>query len=97
LVRAYEQATASSTIRASWRKAGFEYEKRDGATYLVVDEAKIRQAPAFREIWEFDFQPGRLSAQRMCQRWGWINEHLFRRKERRFPKKEIPVDISLDD
>jgi hypothetical protein len=50
LFRAYEQATISSTIGTSWRKAGFKYEKRDGATCLIVDEAKIRQAPAFREI-----------------------------------------------
>jgi hypothetical protein len=32
LFRAYEQATSSVTIKASWLKTGFDYETRDGAT-----------------------------------------------------------------
>jgi hypothetical protein len=87
LFRAYEQATASSTVRASWVKTGFDYEKRDGATYLAVNEAKIRGAPAFREVWAFDHQLARLSAQRMSQRWGWINGHCFPKGERRFIRR----------
>jgi hypothetical protein len=87
LFRAYEQATASTTIRASWGKTGFEYQSRDNATYLVINEAKVRQSNAFQEIWLFDYHPARLSPQRLAQKWGWLNEHLFRRKERRFLKK----------
>jgi hypothetical protein len=50
LFRAYEQATASMTIKASWLKTGFDYETRDAATYLTVNETKIRQSDAFREV-----------------------------------------------
>jgi hypothetical protein len=85
LFRAYEQATPSTTIRASWQRTGFEYEKRNGATYLIVDEARIRQSPGFQEIWLFDYHPARLSSRRQSQKWGWINEHLFHRTERWLP------------
>jgi hypothetical protein len=50
LFRAYEQAMASMTIRVSWLKTGFDYETRDAATYLIVNETKIRQGDAFREV-----------------------------------------------
>jgi hypothetical protein len=49
--------TAPTTIRASWLKTGFDYETRDVATYLMVNETKIRQGDAFREVWLFD-SPG---------------------------------------
>jgi hypothetical protein len=54
LFRAYEQATASTTIRTSWIKTEFDYETRDAATYLIVNETKIRYGDAFREVWVFD-------------------------------------------
>jgi hypothetical protein len=47
---AYEGATTSMMIRASWEKAGFSYHQRDGTFYLAVDEGRIRGAPDFREI-----------------------------------------------
>jgi hypothetical protein len=82
LFRAYEQATASTTIRASWLKTGFDYETRDEATYLIVNETKIRQRDAFREVCPFDYHPPKTSKKRASQRWGWINEHLFRKMEK---------------
>jgi hypothetical protein len=36
----------------------------------------------FQEIWKFDYHKPELSARREKQRWGWINEHMFRKKER---------------
>jgi hypothetical protein len=81
LFRGYEQATASATIRASWLKTGFDSENRDEARYLIVNEAKIRQATAFRVVWEFDYHAARLSPQKMSQRWEWINEHVFRKRK----------------
>jgi hypothetical protein len=84
LFRPYEQATASTTIRASWLKTGFDYETRDAATYLIVNGTKIRQGDAFREMWLSDYHPPRISKKRVSQRWGWINEHLFRKMEKRF-------------
>jgi hypothetical protein len=76
------QATASTTIRASWLKTGFEYETRDEVTYLIVNETKIRQGDAFREVWLFDYHPLGTSKKRAFQRWGWKNEHLFRKMEK---------------
>jgi hypothetical protein len=82
LFRAYGQATASTTIRTSWLKTGFDYEMRDTATYLIVNQIRIRQRDAFREVWLFDYHPLRISKKRASQRWGWINEHLFRMTEK---------------
>jgi hypothetical protein len=65
----------------SWNKPGFDYERRDSATYLAINESKIRQSPEFREIWEFDYQPTRLTDRRLSQKWEWINKHLFKKKE----------------
>jgi transposase len=87
LFRAYEQATASTKIRAFWLKTGFDYETRDAATYLILNETKIRQGDALREVWLFDYHPLRTSKKRASQRWGWINEHLFRKTGRRFRNK----------
>jgi hypothetical protein len=81
LFRAYEKATTSTTMRMSWDRAGFDFERRDGTTYLAINEARIRESLGFREIWELDAHPGRLTERRLSQNWGWINEHLFRKKE----------------
>jgi hypothetical protein len=66
-------------MRPQW---GFEYETRNRTTYLHIIEQKIRESPDFLEIWEFDSHEPWLSARRENQRWGWINEHMFRTKER---------------
>jgi hypothetical protein len=50
LFRAYEQATASATIRASWLNTEFDYEMHDAETYLIVNGTKIRQGDVFREM-----------------------------------------------
>jgi hypothetical protein len=31
--------------------------RRDGTTFLDINDAKIYQSPGFREIWEFDQHP----------------------------------------
>jgi hypothetical protein len=81
LFRGYEAAMGSTTIRAAWTQAGFEYENRNLTTYLNINEQKIRDSPDFREIWNFDYHEPQLSARRQSQRWGWINEHMFRKRE----------------
>jgi hypothetical protein len=89
--RASEQGTASTTIRTSWLKTGFDYETRDAATYLIVNETKIRQGDAFRKVWLFDYYPPRTSKNRASQRWGWINEHLFRKMEKGLSTNDQPA------
>jgi hypothetical protein len=65
----------------------FHFERRDGTTYLTINEAKIRQSPGFRHLWEFDAHPARLTDRRLSQNWEWINEHFFRKKELRMIEK----------
>jgi hypothetical protein len=43
LFRAYEKVTTSTRVRMSWDRTGFDFERRDGTTYLAINEAKIRQ------------------------------------------------------
>jgi hypothetical protein len=54
--------------RQSGLKREFDYETRDAATYLIVNETKIRQADAFREVGLFDYHPPRTSKKRTSQR-----------------------------
>jgi hypothetical protein len=76
--RCGEEATATSmTIRGSWEKAGFIYQRRDETFYLAVNEGRIRTAPDFREIWERDYPIGSLSARRRSHKWGWLNQEFF--------------------
>jgi hypothetical protein len=75
--RVHEAAMRSTTIRAAWRQAGFEYENRNITTYLSINEGQIRESRDFREIWMFDHHESPLSARRQKQKWGWINEHKF--------------------
>jgi hypothetical protein len=82
LFRAYEAAMASTILRGAWRQTGFEYENRNTTTYLSIIEGRIRESRNFREIWMFDHHESQLSARRQKQKWGWINEHKFRKKER---------------
>jgi hypothetical protein len=80
LFRGYELATASTNIRASWLKIGFQYEERADTRYLVVDEAAIRSSPGFREIWEFDHVLDRISARRKSQKGDGSMNMTFSRK-----------------
>jgi hypothetical protein len=78
IFKAYEMVTTSSTIRASWVKAGFEYCKRDGAFYLLVNDGKIRDSPEFSEIWRINFPLEALSSRRRSQEWGFMNQQYFK-------------------
>jgi hypothetical protein len=62
-------------------RTGFQYEEKADNRFLTVNEAAIRSSPGFQEIWQFDYVLDRLSARRQSQKWGWINQHLFRKKE----------------
>jgi hypothetical protein len=62
-------------------RTGFQYEEREDTRYLTVNEAAVRSSQGFQEIWQFDYVLDRLSARRQSQKWSWINQHLFRKKE----------------
>jgi hypothetical protein len=87
LFRVCEKVITSTTVRISWNRTGFGFERRDCTTYLAINETKIRQSPGFREIWEFDTYAARLTDRRLSQNWGWISKHLFRKNELRMMEK----------
>jgi hypothetical protein len=93
LFRAYEAAMASTTIQAPWRQIGFEYENRNMTTYLSISEGQIRESRDFREIWMFNYHENHLLARRQKQKWGWINEHKFWKKERTLLRAEGVSDL----
>lgn len=78
ILRAYEIATTSFTIRGSWEKTGFGYVKRDQTFYLYVNEQKIRSSPDFAELWQLDYPELQLTERRRQQKWGWLNQQFFR-------------------
>jgi hypothetical protein len=82
LFRVYEASMASTTIRAAWRQTEFEYENRNITMHLSINEEQIRESRNFRRIWMFDYHENQLSAGPEKQKWGWINEHKFRKKKR---------------
>lgn len=77
--KAYELATTSTTIRASFQHTGFDYVQRDGVWYLTVDEQRLRAYPEFHEVWEIDYPEESLSQRRRAQVWGWLNKSHFPR------------------
>jgi hypothetical protein len=62
-------------------RTGFQYEEKEDTRYLTVNKAVIRSSPDFQEIWQFGYVLDLLSTRRQSQKWGWINRHLFRKKE----------------
>jgi hypothetical protein len=69
--------TTSTTVRASWEKAGFEYCKLDDTFQLLVNDGKIRDSPEFAEIWRMNFPLEGLLARRRVQKWGFMNMQFF--------------------
>jgi hypothetical protein len=69
--RAYEQATTSTAVRASW----------DNNRHLTINQAAIRSSKVFREPQGFDHVLDRLFARRKAQKRAWINQHVFRKRE----------------
>jgi hypothetical protein len=80
IFKAYETVTTSTTVRNSWAKAGFEHCQRDGVSYLVINDGKIRDSPEFSEVWRKNFPIERLSARRRATKWGFMNRQYFKGK-----------------
>jgi hypothetical protein len=62
IFKAYELVTASTTVRASWKKARFEYYKLDDTFQLLVNDEKIRDSPEFAEICRMNFPLGAIGS-----------------------------------
>jgi hypothetical protein len=75
MFRACEAAGASTMIMGWPTRAGFLYHKDSGGGYtLGFDEGRVRNSPAFREIWDVDFPLERLTARRRATQWGFMNQ-----------------------
>jgi hypothetical protein len=46
----------------------FNYQRRDGAISLEINELKIRESSSFSEIWGFGYHPTRLTERRLSRR-----------------------------
>lgn len=55
-------STCSSTIRASFKKTGFDYFKKDGRDFLRFNGNKIENSPSFKELWQINYPEAKLSA-----------------------------------
>jgi hypothetical protein len=66
------------TVRASWKKVGFEYCKLDDTFQLLVNDEKIRDSPELAEIRRMNFPLEGLSARRRVQIWGFMNKQFFK-------------------
>jgi hypothetical protein len=80
IFKAYELVTNSTTVRASSKKAGFEYWKLDDTFQLLVSDEKIRDSPEFAEIWRMNFLLEERSARRRVQKRGFMNRQFFKRR-----------------
>jgi hypothetical protein len=66
----------------SWNEMIFAYERHDNATYLIVNETKIRQSDEVREILAFDYvYAGQSSRDCLSNKDGSINIFLARKSE----------------
>jgi hypothetical protein len=80
--------TTSTTVGASWMKAGFDHCKRDEAFYLLVNDEKIRDSPEFSEIWRINFLIEALSAGRRQQKRRFMNQKYFKGAYQKIIKRE---------
>jgi hypothetical protein len=75
--KVYELATTSTTIRASFRHTGFDYEQRDGIWYLILNDQRLRAYPEFHEVWQIDYPEESLSNRRRQQVWAGSTKITF--------------------
>jgi hypothetical protein len=73
IFKAYQLVPTSTTVRTSWKKAGFEYCKLDDTFQLLVNDGKIRDLPEVAQIWRMNFPLEGLSARRRVQERGFTN------------------------
>jgi hypothetical protein len=64
IFKPYELVSTSTTVRDSWKKAGFEYCRLDDTSQSLVNHGKIRDSPELAEIWRMNFPLEGLSARR---------------------------------
>jgi hypothetical protein len=76
----------STNIRESWIFAGFSCERREDASYLVVNEREIRESKGFGDIQDFDCHPARLPPERLSLKSGCLNQNLFRVESQTFSR-----------
>lgn len=74
---AYELSTCSTTIRSSFKKAGFDYYQKDGKNYLKLNRSKIENSGNFKEVWNINYPEEKLSPRRRAQKRGWLNKQYF--------------------
>jgi hypothetical protein len=74
---AYERSTPSETIRAAWRRTGFDYVRSEGEWKLHVKSEKLDEFSEFTDVWSRDYPEEGISSRRLKQAWIWVNEKFF--------------------
>jgi hypothetical protein len=77
LLRAYEEASTSFTIRGSFRRAGFHYVVTTRPYALEFSEEKVRENPGFCEIWQKNYSVEVLQRRRRIHQFGLINSEYL--------------------
>jgi hypothetical protein len=78
IFKAYELITTSTTVKTSWKKAGFEYCKLDDTFQLLINDGEIWDSPEFAQIWRMNFPLEGLSARGRIQKLGFVNSQFLR-------------------
>jgi hypothetical protein len=92
MLKAHEAAAKRSTVRASFKRAGFMYLKQSDGTYdLALDATRIRMSSEFQEVWKVDFPFESLSRRRQGSPWGFLEANSVRTEKR---SNDIIVCIS---
>jgi hypothetical protein len=74
---AYERSTTSETVRAAWRRTGFDYVPSGEKWRLHVNLENLQECSEFKDVWERNYPEGHVSQRRRNQAWGWVNKDLF--------------------
>ena len=77
IFQVYELNTCSTTVRASFKKIGFDYIKKDGKYFLKLNRNRIENSNSFQEVWQIDYPEAKLSTRRRNQKRGWLNQKYF--------------------
>lgn len=89
---AYERATGSETVRAAWRRTGFDYIRSHRVWNLEMNSEKIQNFDEFKEIWERNYQESQMTARRQNQKWGWMNKEYFPKEFQKFVEPDDLYD-----
>lgn len=89
ILKAYESAATSFNIRGSFKKAGLYISTKQRPYTIDYDSFTLKKNPGFNVLWNLNIKKEELSARRINQKFGVINED--------FLPKNCPIYINEID